>query len=322
MMRLRHTAAILLVLFAAAGEAAAQHYPSRAITMIVPFPPGGGNDTMARIVAAKLSTALGQQVVVDNRGGANGVIAMRAAARAAPDGYTIVFANTSSTTINLALNPNAGYDTKKEFAPVGMFASAGIGIIAHPSFPANDIKELIALAKAQPGKLSIGTSPPGSGSHLSAELFKAKTGIEVTYVPYKGAAALNNDLLGGHIPVVFSVVPASLGAIKAGQLKVLAMTGTSRVAVLPNVPTISETMPGFEAVLRYGLLAPAGTPKPIIERLNGELRTLAASDEVKTRIANEAGTALTSSPEDYAAEIAREDALWGPLIRSLNLKVE
>ena len=290
--------------------------------MIVPFPPGGGNDTMARIVAAKLSVALGQQVVVDNRGGANGVIAMRTAARAAPDGYTIVFANTSSTTINLALNPNAGYDTKKEFAPIGMFASAGIGIIAHPTFPANNVTEFIAHLKANPGKVSIGTSPPGSGSHLSAELFKAKTGVEVTYVPYKGAAALNNDLLGGHIPAVFSVVPASLGAIKAGQLKVLAMTGTSRVTVLPNVPTVSETIPGFEAVLRYGLLAPAGTPRAVVERLNKELIALAGSDEVKARIANEAGAALTSTPDEYAAEIVREDALWTPLIRSLNLKME
>ncbi len=316
------TVVALLAAVLLTAPAAAQDYPNRTITMIVPFPPGGGNDTMARIVAAKLSTALGQQVVVDNRGGANGVIAMRAVARAAPDGYTIVFANTSSTTINLALNPNAGYDTRKEFAPIGMFASAGIGIIAHPTFPANNTAELIALAKDKPGQLSIGTSPPGSGSHLSAELFKARTGINVTYVPYKGAAALNNDLLGGHIPAVFSVLPASLGAIKAGQLKVLAVTGTARLAMLPSVPTISETMPGFEAVLRYGLLAPAGTPRPVIERLNKEPRALAASEEVKTRIANEAGVALSSTPEEYAAEISREDALWGPLIRGLNLKVE
>ena len=300
----------------------AQDYPARPITMIVPFPPGGGNDTLARIVAAKISAALGQQVVVDNRGGANGVIAMRAAARAAPDGYTIVFANTSSTTINLALNPNAGYDTKKEFVPIGMFAAAGIGIIAHPSFPANNVAELIAYLRANPDKVSIGTSPPGSGSHLSAELFKARTGVRVMYVPYKGAAALTTDLLGGHIPVVFSVVPASLGAIKAGQLKVLAMTGSSRVAILPDVPTVSETIPGFEAVLCYGLLAPAGTPRSIVERLNKELFALSTSDEVRTRIANEAGTALSSTPEQYLAQIEREDALWAPLIKSLNLRLE
>ncbi|MDP2409116.1 MAG: tripartite tricarboxylate transporter substrate-binding protein [Pseudolabrys sp.] len=319
--RIAALAAAALLALPAAG-ATAQDYPARAITMIVPFPAGGGNDMIARIVAAKLSTALGQQVVVDNRGGANGVIAMRTAARAAPDGYTIVFANTSTTTINIALNPNAGYDIRKEFAPIGMIAAAGIGIIAHPSFAANSVPELIALAKAQPGKLSIGTSPPGSGSHLSAELFKARTGINVTFVPYRGTAALNNDLLGGHISVMFGVLPASLGAIKAGQLKVLGMTSTERIALLPDVPTVSETIPGFEAVLRYGLLAPAGTPAPIIARLNKELVALAGSDEVKTRLASEAGVALTSTPEEYAAEIAREDGIWGPLIKSLNLKVE
>ena len=289
---------LAVLLLAIAAPAHAQDYPNRTITMLVPFPPGGGNDTLARIVAGKLTDALGQQVVVDNRPGANGVIAMRAAARAAPDGYTIVFANTSSTTINLALNPAAGYDTHKEFAPIGMFASAGIGIIANPAFPANNVAELIAFAKREPGKLSIGTSPPGSGSHLSAEMFKARAGVEVTYVPYKGAAALNNDLLGNHIPVVFSVLPASLGAIRAGKLKVLAATGTARIPLLPEVPTVAETLPGFEAVIRYGLLAPAGTPAPVIARLNKELRALAASPEVKERIASEAGNAMTSSPEN------------------------
>ena len=313
----------LAALVALANDpATAQDFPNRTITMIVPFPPGGGNDTMARIVATKLAAALGQQVVVDNRPGANGVIAMRTAARATPDGTTIVFANTSSTSINLALNPNAGYDTRKDFAPVGMFASTSIGIIANPSLPANNVTEFIALAKREPGKLSIGTSPPGSGSHLSAELFKARTGVDVTFVPYKGAAALNNDLIGGHILAVFSVLPASLGAIRAGALKVLAMTGSARIPILPDVPTVAETIPGFEAVLRYGLLVPAGTPQPIVARLNNELQTLARSPEVVERINNEAGNAITSTAEEYAAEIAREDALWGPLIRGLNIKVE
>jgi tripartite-type tricarboxylate transporter receptor subunit TctC len=289
--------AAALALLSAAPPSLAQDWPSRPITMIVPFPPGGGNDTMARLIAAKLSTALGQQVVVDNRGGANGVIAMRTAKAAAPDGYTLVFANTSTTSINLAL-----------------------GIIAHPSFPANDVAGLIALAKKEGAKLSVGTSPPGSGSHLSSELFKARAGVEITTVPYKGAAALNNDLLGGHIPAVFSVLPASLGAIRAGQLKVLAMTGPQRIPLLPDVPTVAETIPGFEAVLRYGLLLPAGAPQPIVDRLNKELRAAAQSDELKQRIANEAGSAITSTPEQYAAQIEREDALWQPLIQKLGIQ--
>ena len=313
---------LLAVTVAFANPAIAQDYPTRAITLIVPFPPGGGNDTLARIVATKLSAALGQQVVVDNRGGANGTIAIRAAARAAPDGYTLVFVNSSNTSITPALNPNVGYDARKDFAPIGMLASNSISIIAHPSFPPKTVAELIAFAKSTPGKLNIGTSPPGSGSHLAAELFKARAGIEVTLVPYKGSAALANDVLGGHIPVVFSVPQAALGSIQAGQLRVLAVTATERIPLLPNVPTVAESMPGFEAVLRYGLLAPAGTPRAIIERINRELRLLVASDEVKLRIANEAGSALTSTPEQYAAEIEREDALWGPLVRKLKIKVE
>jgi tripartite-type tricarboxylate transporter receptor subunit TctC len=305
-----------------AAPARAQDHPTRAITMIVPFPPGGGNDTLSRIVATKLSAAFGQQVVVDNRGGANGTIAIRAAARAAPDGYTLVFVNSSNTSITPALVPNVGYDARKDFAPIGMLASNSISIIAHPSFPPKTVAELIAFAKATSGKLNIGTSPPGSGSHLAAELFKARAGIDVTLVPYKGSAALTNDVLGGHIPVVFSVPQAALGNIQAGQLRVLAVTATERIPLLPNIPTVGESMPGFEAVLRYGLLAPAGTPRPIIDRINRELRTLVATDDVKTRIANEAGSALTSTPEQYAAEIAREDGIWGPLVRKLNIKVE
>ncbi len=305
------------------GAASADDYPTKPITMIVPFPPGGGNDTLARLVANKLSLALGQQVIVDNRGGANGVIAIRAAKSAAPDGYTLVFVNSSNTSITPALNPNVGYDAHKDFAPIGMLASAGIGIITHPSFPATSVAELIAFAKAKPGTLSIGTSAPGSGSHLATELFKARAGIDVTLVPYKGTAALTNDVLGGHVPVVFGVVAPALGSVRAGMLRLLAVTGTARIATLPDVPTVAESgLPGFEAVLRYGLLAPAGTPQPIVERLNRELRALVGNDEVKTRIAQEAGIPLTSSPEEYAAEIVREDALWQPLIRKLNLKVE
>ena len=315
--------ALAALLCFAASPAVSQDYPARVVTMIVPFPPGGGNDTIARIVAGKLSAALGQQVIVDNRGGANGIVAMRAAARAAPDGHTLLFANSSTTSINPALYANVGYDAHKDFAPVGRLASTSIGIIAKPDFPAKSVADLIALAKKEPGKLNIGTSPPGSGSHLAAELFKARAGVDVTLVPYKGAAALTNDLLGGHVPVVFSVLPPALGNIQSGALRVLAVTGAKRLDLLPDVPTVAESgLPDFEAVLNYGLLVPAGTPAPIVARLNRELRAIVASDEFKSRVAQEAGVALTSSPEEYAAEIVREDAIWIPLIRGLNIKVE
>jgi len=326
-MRMMRWGAVLLVA-AALGLgptrfARADEYPSKPITMIVPFPAGGGNDILARLVASKLTAALGQQVIVDNRGGANGVIALRAAAHAPPDGYTIIFVNSSNTSITPALNPHVGYDVHKDFAPIGLLASTSIGIIAHPSFPAKSVAELIAFARREPGKLNIGTSAPGSGSQLAAELFRARADVDVILVPYKGTAALANDVLGGHIPLIFSVVAPSLGNIRAGRLRLLAMTGTERTAALPEIPTVAESgLPGFEAVLRYGLLAPAGTPRPIIERLNRELRILVADDDVKARIAREAGHPLASTPEQHAAEIVREDGIWGPLIRKLDLKVE
>ena len=236
-------AALMAATLASVGQASAQTYPSRPITLIVPFPAGGGNDTIARLVAQGLGHALGQQVVVENRGGANGVIAMRQAAKAAPDGHTLVFANSSSTSINIALYSNPGYDVRRDFAPIGNIAQMGIGIVSHPDFPAKSVSDLVALAKQQPGKLSFGTSPPGSGSHLAAELFKASTGIDVTLVPYKGAAALTTDVLGNHIPVIFSVMPPALGNIQTGKLHVIAVTTPTRMSLLPQSPTVAESGP-------------------------------------------------------------------------------
>jgi tripartite-type tricarboxylate transporter receptor subunit TctC len=308
----------------AAGQSVAPpSYPSRIITLIVPFPPGGGNDTIARLVAQGLTSALGQQVVVENRGGANGVIAMRQAAKAAPDGHTLIFANSSSTSINIALYANPGYDVRRDFAPIGNIAQMGIGIVSHPDFPAKSVSDLVFLARKQPGKLSFGTSPPGSGSHLSAELFKATTNIDVTLVPYKGASALTTDVLGNHIPVMFSVLPPALGNIQNDKLHVIAVTTPTRMALLPNAPTVAESgLPGFTAVLRYGLLAPAGTPRPIIERINTELRKIVKSKEMLDRLAKEGSDPVVSSPEEYAADMVREDDLWGPLIRKLGIKID
>jgi tripartite-type tricarboxylate transporter receptor subunit TctC len=316
-------AATVAAIVACAGSAIAQSYPSRTITLIVPFPPGGGNDTIARLVAQGLTNALGQQVVVENRAGANGVIAMRQAAKAAPDGHTLVFANSSSTSINVALYTNPGYDVRRDFTPIGNIAQMGIGIVSHPDFPAKSVSDLVALAKRQPGKLSFGTSPPGSGSHLSAELFKAITGVNVTLVPYKGAAALTTDVLGNHIPVMFSVLPPALGNIQQGKLHVIAVTTPKRMTLLPKAPTVAESgLPGFAAVLRYGLLAPAGTPRPVIDRINAELRKIVGSKEMLDRLAKEGSDPVVSSPEEYAADMVREDELWGPLIRKLGIKVD
>jgi tripartite-type tricarboxylate transporter receptor subunit TctC len=301
----------------------AQDYPTRTITLVVPYPPAGGVDAMARIVAEKLSAGLGQQVVVDNRGGGSGLIGTRVVVKAAPDGYTLLLGHTGSISINPSLYANAGFDPRKDFSAIGLIASMPVVLIAHPSFPAKSISDFIALAKKEPGKLNVGTSAVGTGGYMSAELFKAVAGIDVAIIPYKGTAPVMNDLLGGHVAVAFGVIPPALGNIQAGKLRAIAVASPTRTAALPDTPTFAESgMPGFEAVLHYGLLAPAGTPRAIVDRLNVELRMLASNDEVKKRIFSEGGDPMTSSPDEYAADIDREETKWSTLIRKLNLKVE
>jgi tripartite-type tricarboxylate transporter receptor subunit TctC len=303
--------------------AGGQDYPTRPITLIVPYPPGGGVDAMARIVGEKLSAALGQQVVVDNRGGGGGNIGTRTVARAAPDGYTLLLGHTGTISINPSLYANAGYDPRKDFAGIGLIASMPVALIAHPSFPAMSVADLIALAKRDLGKLNIGTSAIGTGGYLCAELFKSMAGVDLQIVPYKGMAPLMNDLVGGHIPVAFGVLPPAISNIEVGNLRALAVTSLARFSLLPNVPTVAESgLPGFEAVLRYGLLAPKGTPAPVVERLNTALRALVSTDEVKQRIAAEGGDPLMSSPAEYDADIDREATKWAGVISRLGLKIE
>ncbi|MGB8485714.1 MAG: tripartite tricarboxylate transporter substrate-binding protein [Xanthobacteraceae bacterium] len=278
---------------------------------------------MARIVGEKLSAALGQQVVVDNRGGGGGNIGTRTVARAAPDGYTLLLGHTGTISINPSLYANAGYDPRKDFAGIGLIASMPVALIAHPSFPAKSVADLIALAKRDPGKLNIGTSAIGTGGYLCAELFKSMAGVDLQIVPYKGTAPLMNDLVGGHIPVAFGVLPPAISNIEVGNLRALAVTSLARFSLLPNVPTVAESgLPGFEAVLHYGLLAPKGTPAPVVERLNTALRALVSTDEVKQRIAAEGGDPLMSSPAEYDADIDREATKWAGVISRLGLKIE
>jgi tripartite-type tricarboxylate transporter receptor subunit TctC len=308
---------------AAVCGASAADYPTRTITLIVPYPPAGGVDAMARVVAAKLSDAFKQQVIVDNRGGAGGTLGTRAVARAAPDGYTLLLGHTGTISINPSLYANLGMDPRKDFAPIGLVASMPVALLAHPSFPAKTIAEFIALAKKDPGKLNLGTSAIGTGGYMCAELFKSVAGVDVAIIPYKGTAPVMTDLLGGHIPIAFGVLPPALGNIAAGNLRAVAVTSKKRFSLLPDVPTFDESgMPGFEAVLHYGLLAPAGTPKEIIDKLSVELRKLVDTDDVKQRIHAEGGDPMTSTPAEYGADIDKEEKTWGALVHKLGLKVE
>jgi tripartite-type tricarboxylate transporter receptor subunit TctC len=298
--------------------ACAQDYPTRPITMIVPYPAGGGVDAMGRLVGQRLSVALGQQVVIENRGGAGGMIGTRDAARSAPDGYTIVMMLTG-----LSLGENPGYDINKDFAPIGLVASTPMIIDANPSFPANSLTDVIALAKKDPGKYSAGTPPAPTVNYFAAELFNQMAGVDITIVTYKGTGPLTTDLLGNHIPLGFNTIPASVSQITAGQLRGLAVSGTTRSAALPNVPTAAESgLPGYEAVQYYGLAAPAGTPRPIVARLNKELQAILKSDDVKKLMLDLGSEPTPGTPEDYAANIQHEEGKWAALIKKLGLKVE
>jgi tripartite-type tricarboxylate transporter receptor subunit TctC len=305
------------------STARAADFPTRTITLIVPYPAGGGVDAMARVVAQKLSDAFRQTVTVDNRGGGGGTIGTRAVARAAPDGYTLLLGHTGTLSINPSLYARLDMDPRKDFAPVGLVASMPVALLAHPSFPAKTVAELIALARKAPGTLNIGTSPVGTGGYMCAELFKAEAGIDIAIIPYKGTAPVMNDLLGGHVPVAFGVLPPALGNIAAGQLRAIAVTSKTRFSLLPDVSTFDESgLPGFEAVLHYGLLAPQGTPPEIIDILSAELRKLGNDPEVQKRIRLEGGDPLSSTPAEYVDDIDREEKKWSKLVRQLGLKVE
>ena len=315
---LRTAAAILALCCAQVFSASAQDYPTRPITLIVPYPAGGGVDLMGRLIGQKLSVALNQQVVIENRGGAGGMIGTRDAARAAPDGYTLVMLLTG-----ISLGANTGYDVNKDFAPIGLVASTPIIVDAHPSLPAKSLADVIALAKKEPGKLSAGTPPAPTLNYFAALLFNLLAGTQITVVTYKGTGPLTNDLLGNHVPLGYNTIPASISNIAAGQLRGLAVTSMKRSAAVPDVPTAAESgLPGFEVVQYYGLAAPAGTPRPIVERLNKELRAILTSDEMKKRLIDDGTDPTPSTPEEYAANIASEEGKWAALAQKLGLKFE
>ena len=307
-----------------AGLALAQDsYPTRPITLIVPFPPGGNNNIIARILAEKMSEALGRQIVVDNRAGAGGTLASRAVAQSAPDGYTLLWGFSGTLAIAPSLYPNAGYDVRKDFAPVGRVATSPSALIVHPSLGVNSVAELIAKAKANPGKFNFASSGTSTVSHLSSELFVHMAGIKMTHIPYKGTGPAMTDVLGGHVPMIVVPIPVAHGNVRGGLVRALAVTSTTRSSVLAEVPTMAEAgLPGYEAVSRYGIVAPAGTPRPIIERLNKELRAALASEDVRKRLETDGAEPLPSTPEEYAAEIDREETMWSKLIKAAGIKAE
>ena len=307
----------------AATSVAAQDYPSRPITLIVPYAAGGGNDVMARIVAEKMSRSLGQQIVIENKGGAGGSIATRQVAKAAPDGYTLGLGGTGTHAINPTLYPNVGYDPRRDFAPVGLIATSALVVLVNTSVPAKTIPELIALARRDPGKLNYASAGVGSGIHLGAELFATMAGVKLTHIPYKGSAPALTDLIGGHVAIYFSSLPPAIALIREGKVRALAVTGPQRSALLPDLPTVAEAaLPGYESVLHYGIVAPAGTPRRIVEKLNAAMQAALAEADVRERIIADGAEPLPGTPEDYAADIDREETKWSKVVRVSGAKVE
>ncbi len=313
----------LLAVLAPQTAPRADDYPNRRITLVVPFPPGGGNDAMARIMADRLGSRLGQTVIVDNRGGGGGIIGARSAAKANADGYTLMLGHTGSVGINPTLYRNAGFDVQKDFVPVGLIATMPLALLVHPSVPAKNVAELIASIKKDPKKYNLGSSSRGTGSHMCAEMFMDVAGVKMNLVPYKGTAQTLTDLIGGHTQMTFNVIPPAFASIKSGQLKALAVTSAKRSPLLPNVPTAAESgLPGFNVVLNYGLLAPAGTPQPIIDKVNKAMQAALADPAVIERISAGGAEATASTPQEYGKIIDDDLKNWGALIKKLNLSVK
>jgi tripartite-type tricarboxylate transporter receptor subunit TctC len=316
-------AAIALCVSASLGNAQAQNYPSRAITLVIPFAPGGSTSIVGRGIADKMSELLGEKVVVDNRPGAGGTVGTKAVAKSDPDGYTLLLGYTGTLAIGPSLYKNVGYDPRKDFAPIGLIGNAPNSLVVNPSFPAKTVAELVAYAKANPGKVNFGSAGAGTASHITGEYFARSAGITLVHIPYKGTGPALTDLLGGHIPMAFAPIPASHPNVTAGKLRALAVTSTTRSGLLPDVPTMVEAgLPGFDASLYYGLAAPAGTPRPIIDKLNKALRDALASDEGKKQLGND-GTEITpGTPEDYADFIDKDEKKWSGLVKISGVEQE
>jgi tripartite-type tricarboxylate transporter receptor subunit TctC len=315
-------AAVCIAVGSFVPPAAADDYPNRPITLVIPLPAGGSNDIMARIAAERLSAALGQQVVVENRAsGGSGSVATRQVAHSAPDGYTLLLGYTSTLATTPSILGHVGYDPRKDFAPLGLIASAPALLLAHPSLPAHNVAELIAMMKASPYPFPVGNPGTGTVNHLAGELFAQQAGVKLQQIPYKGSNLLSTDLIGGHVKVAFNPIPVSRGAIEGGLIRALAATSLKRSSALPDLPTVAESgLPGFDAVLNYGLLAPAGTPPAIVARLNGILRAALMTDDVRKRLIHEGAEPMPTTPEEHAALIDREETKWSTLIKSINLQ--
>lgn len=306
-----------------AGPAAGQQYPAKTVRMLVGFPPGGGTDIVGRIVAQKLSEVLGQQVIVDNRPGATSMLAAELTAKAAPDGYTVMMGHIAALSILPSLISKMPYDVAKDFAPVTLAAIGPNLLVVHPSLPVKNVKELVALAKARPGQLQYASPGSGSVQHLAAEFFKLQAKVDMLHIPYKGSGQSIVDLLAGHVHMNFDSVPPVLGYVRQGRLRALAVTSAQRSALLPEIPTVSESgVPGFDMGTWWGLVAPAAVGKDVVTRLHAETIKVLALPDVKERLANVGAEPGGNTPDQFGAFIRSEAAKYARIVREAKIKIE
>ena len=312
----------LLLLFAVFAFPALAQYPAKPLRLIVPFAPGGSTDIFARLIAERAQGPLGQPMVVENKAGAAGNIGANEVAKAAPDGYTLLMATTGVMAINNALYKNMTYDAAKDLEPVLYVASITNVLIVPPDSPARSVADLVALAKKEPGKLSFASSGAGASTHMSAELFKSMTGIDILHVPYKGSGPAMPDLMSGRVSMMFENAPGAVPHIKAGKLRALAQTGLKRSPAMPDVPTVAESgVPGYESLSWSGIAVPAGTPRPVIERLNRDLNSILATPEMRAKLAEQGAETIGGPPDVFAQHIRAEREKWSRLIRANNIVV-
>jgi tripartite-type tricarboxylate transporter receptor subunit TctC len=305
------------------GAVHAQPYPSKSIRYVVPYAPGGSTDIVARVLALKLSEAMGQQVVVDNRPGAGGAIGADIVAKSPPDGYTMVTAVTSIMAINQFLYRKLPYDPEKDFAPVTQVGSLPLILVIHPSLPAKNVREFIAIAKAKPGQLNYGSSGVGTATHMTTELFKAMAGVDLVHIPYKGSGQVMGDVIGGQLALIFDQIVSSLPHVQGGKLRMLAITSAKRFPSLPDLPTIAESgVPGYESISWAGVAVPAGTPKEIVARLHAEIVKVLAMPDIRERFLRDGIETIGSTPEQFSEHIRRERIKWAKVVKDSGAKAD
>ena len=315
--------AVAAALAATCGVAQAQSWPSKPVRLIVPFPPGGGNDVIARAVAQKLGDRLGQPVVVENRAGANGIVGLQAMMQAAPDGHTIAVGAAGPLAVNPSLYDKLPYDPVKDFAPITNLVNFPLLLVTHPSVAAKTTRELVALAKAQPGKLHYSSPGSGNSGHLAGELFNTMAGVKTVHVPYKGQGPALTDLIAGQVQMLYSSIPSVLPHVRQGQLNAIAVGSAKRIPSLPDIPTIAESgVPGYEAYSWVGMVAPAATPRAVVVRLNREIVEILKEKDVAEKLNGQGALPVGDTPEQFASYIKAEIDKWGAVVRSSNIKVD